>query len=527
VLWRSVRTYLLFSLILLTVSCGRTDAAPTSTAAARTPPAATPSLPAATSSPLALVSGSAATYTVQRGQVAKTLEADGRVVPVGEVPVYFETPGYVGQMHVRQGDLVQKGDLLAELQANDLLDQIAQAELALDAAQRKLSAVEQSLQQEVALAELNLEAAQARLAQAQEANADAIADAELSLTLAEQELAQATALQAVQTAALNRARTLLVRAQERVTRAETAYQASLDRPSEPQENRDAYARELQEAQWGLGIAQADFGEASANQEAYQYILKGKEIAVEQAQAELARLQEAEYPLLALEVQRAQEELDWLKADGDPSLASVSYQTQLALVEQAQLTLKQLQEQLLKTQVVAPVDGAVVSLALVPNQPVEPFRTAIVIADPAAAEVSVGLAGEQLGDLAEGQQVAVVLSTDPESVRRAHIRCLPYPYGTCNSADDSTGSDQAVHVILEGDTSDVKLGTLAQITIVLDERDDVLWLPAAAIRSFQGSSFVFVEENGRQRRVDIDHGLEGQGRVEILSGLQQGQMVVAP
>jgi multidrug efflux pump subunit AcrA (membrane-fusion protein) len=66
----------------------------------------------------------------------------------------------------------------------------------------------------------------------------------------------------------------------------------------------------------------------------------------------------------------------------------------------------------------------------------------------------------------------------------------------------------------------------QVTIVLEDRDDVLWLPPGAVRSFQGRHFVIVQEGSRQRRVDVVLGVVGQDRVEILGGLEEGQMVVA-
>ena len=56
------------------------------------------------------------TYTVQRGPVVNTLEFRGRVSPVTEDELFFETDGYVRDIYVAQGDLVKQGDLLAELE---------------------------------------------------------------------------------------------------------------------------------------------------------------------------------------------------------------------------------------------------------------------------------------------------------------------------------------------------------------------------------------------------------------------------
>jgi multidrug efflux pump subunit AcrA (membrane-fusion protein) len=57
------------------------------------------------------------------------------------------------------------------------------------------------------------------------------------------------------------------------------------------------------------------------------------------------------------------------------------------------------------------------------------------------------------------------------------------------------------------------------------RQDVLWLPPQALRTFQGRDFVFIDDNGLQRRVDVRLGLRSDDRVEILSGLLENQVVI--
>ncbi len=66
------------------------------------------------------------------------------------------------------------------------------------------------------------------------------------------------------------------------------------------------------------------------------------------------------------------------------------------------------------------------------------------------------------------------------------------------------------------------------TVVLEQRPDALWLSPAALQTFRGRTFVFVQEpDGTQRRVDVVTGIETDARVEIVSGLEEGQTVVSP
>jgi hypothetical protein len=110
-----------------------------------------------------------------------------------------------------------------------------------------------------------------------------------------------------------------------------------------------------------------------------------------------------------------------------------------------------------------------------------------------------------------------------------VRQLPYPYGgtTVDTGDDDT----AVHIAIEGEAApsagvDMALGELATVSIVLQEKDDVLWLPPAAIRTYQGRDFVVLQlADGSQKRVDVLLGIATDERVEITAGLEEGQTVV--
>jgi multidrug efflux pump subunit AcrA (membrane-fusion protein) len=53
---------------------------------------------------------------------------------------------------------------------------------------------------------------------------------------------------------------------------------------------------------------------------------------------------------------------------------------------------------------------------------------------------------------------------------------------------------------------------------------VLWLPPKAIRA-DSRSYVLVQRGDRPERVDIETGLTTQDRVEIVSGLNEGDVVI--
>jgi hypothetical protein len=76
-------------------------------------------------------------------------------------------------------------------------------------------------------------------------------------------------------------------------------------------------------------------------------------------------------------------------------------------------------------------------------------------------------------------------------------------------------------------SQVDLGTLANVVITTQKKDDVLVIPNAAVRRFGGRKYVqTVAENGRKREVDVETGIQTDQETEILKGITEGTRVVS-
>jgi hypothetical protein len=69
--------------------------------------------------------------------------------------------------------------------------------------------------------------------------------------------------------------------------------------------------------------------------------------------------------------------------------------------------------------------------------------------------------------------------------------------------------------------------LVEVKMPLQVRQNVLWLPPAAIRTFQNRTFVVLQMPDGPRSVDVQIGLRTDERVEIISGVQAGDVVEGP
>jgi macrolide-specific efflux system membrane fusion protein len=74
-------------------------------------------------------------FTVERGPLISQREVNGEIVPANQDELFFRASGYIARVLVKNGDYFKKGDILAELQMDDLLDQLQQARIDLEVSQ--------------------------------------------------------------------------------------------------------------------------------------------------------------------------------------------------------------------------------------------------------------------------------------------------------------------------------------------------------------------------------------------------------
>ncbi|HEY9078322.1 MAG TPA: biotin/lipoyl-binding protein [Anaerolineaceae bacterium] len=142
-----------------------------------------------------LVSYEKSIFTVERGSIVMDKTLNGEIVPSVQEVLFFRTNGLVSRLVVKPGDVVKKGDLLAELQVDDLLNQLRQAQIDLEVAQAN---AEKELSQRrfaVEKAQIDVDILKARV-EIEKLNVDSATGtakekAELNLLIAEQNLALA------------------------------------------------------------------------------------------------------------------------------------------------------------------------------------------------------------------------------------------------------------------------------------------------------------------------------------------------
>lgn len=406
------------------------------------------------------------TYTVERGTVIKKLEFLARISPIEDEQLAFEVEGRVAKINFKTGQEVLQGDVIAELDISDLRNQIDQATVEFSTAQLVLSRTQSAFTETLQFAQLDLSVAQLRLQQAQ--------SRDFSRSIA---LAQA----------------LINRAQRTVADAEAGLGSARSRP----EDRDmipGFERILLDAQVQLSQAQSSLHELIQAQNQHKFDIS----------------------ILEREVQRQRLNLAKIRNSIDPNLERA--------VEVARLTLERLNKQLGRAQIVAPFDGKITAQRLTVGGNVRALDPVVVIAKPGGLEAAADLSQERLTDVTEGMTVTLALNNVPGKTFNGIVRRLP-PLSA--SAAGGVNQDKSLRITVLDAGDVLKDGDLARCLIVTNQKDKVLWLPPQAIRNFQGRRFVVVKDPEGERRSDVKIGLQGEDRTEMLSGVLEGQVVIAP
>ncbi len=217
---------------------------------------------------------------------------------------------------------------------------------------------------------------------------------------------------------------------------------------------------------------------------------------------------------------AQLRVDRLERGVDPQL--------LLAVEAAQLTVQRLDAQFVNAQIIAPMDGVVTSINIFnPGQSVSAYNPVVAVGDISQLEVSADLFGNSgVAMLSQGMAVVIEPHDRPGSVQlQGTIRYVPT--GEANELDKTTRIALEAATAASLSEAGLGLGDLVRVRVVIESKDNVLWLPPQAIRVFEGRQFVVVQDVQGLRRVDVTLGIQGSERVEIMSGLSEGQIVQSP
>ena len=268
--------------------------------------------------------------------------------------------------------------------------------------------------------------------------------------------------------------------------------------------------------------------AAAGRVAKINVRRGDAVTEDQLLAEL-ELGQDQYALRRAQanLKIAQLRLELARLENPPT--SEVNRLQIAIQEQevelAQIAVDEISLTYDGLRITSPIDGTVLSVSILEAATVEADQPVIVVGNLEDMVVSATLDPEDLARLVIGMDVTVSPIGKDVSIAGGTIRALPYPYGNA----DTESTDGSVQVALEKSPAELgyEVGDMVNVHLILEHKDEVLWLPLQAVREFEGRYFVIAREGDAERRVDVRVGIVDEDRIEIMDGLTEGQVVVAP
>jgi HlyD family secretion protein len=423
------------------------------------------------------------TVQVTRGTVTVSVTDSGTLQPYAQVEVRSRSTGTVVDLRVQAGDRVTKGQRLAVIDDKDARANYESTAATLTNAQAKL---DQSRR--------NLEATRAQ-------NTTKIAQAEDALRTAQAQLAQVLAGSRPEEIA--QAREAFQQAQAAATLAKQ----TLDRTQNLYNQGLVAHQDIDQAQSQYATAQAQVRAAQAKLQQTEAGNTAEAIAVARAQ-----VRQAESALANARAARLQESA--LAADIAASQAQV---------RTSRGNLAQAQDRVNESQTTAPIDGIISTLAVQVGQSViggvsSGGTLVMTIADTRVIEANVQVDETDIAQVRVGMPVRVTVDALPGRAFNGKVnRIAPQAIVTQNVTQFN------VIVDLEDPDRLLRLGMSADGQFIIAQRQDVLLVPAEAVRG-RDAKIVILVEGQKLVPVVVETGITDGRQVEVVRGLQEGQTV---
>ncbi len=464
----------------------------------------------------------------------------GQIKPYDSVTVSSKTPEKVKQTFFNVGEYVNEGDVLYILDEEDINNLIKQQTIALNQAEQAvinaqsgLSKVtggqyeSQIIQQQTGVEnyQRQIDTARVKLDDADTAIKNAqvsIDNAQVAVDNAQMTLENAQVSIDNSQVAVNNAQRALDNATTTFENYKVLYNSGVASKSAYDSAENAYNQAvagLEQANNGLTAAknsyeQAKNGLTAANntltqaKSGYNTAVNAKaqaQIGVEQAETALRQAQKTLGLAEGKIVQENQETAQQVVKTA---------QTQL---DSARISLEISQEKLKNTSVTAPMSGFISTKGVNNDEFTSQQTPAYTIIDSNAVKVNVKVSELIINSIAVGDQVPVTITT---------LQAEPF-IGTIKTISPSTDQTNTYPVTIEVPNLDgrIKSGMFAEVLMTLEESNNTIILPINAVLKSDKDQYVYINDNGKAKKVIVTTGISDGKNIEILSGLSESDQVI--
>ena len=166
--------------------------------------------------------------------------------------------------------------------------------------------------------------------------------------------------------------------------------------------------------------------------------------------------------------------------------------------------------------IAPLDGYIISTAIVPGQVVVAAQTVFTMSDHLIVQANVD--ETDLNHVSLGQHVDITLDSFPDAQLSGKVHEIAFDSTTVNNV-----TTYLVNIFLDSTPSYIRSGISANVYLLISDRKDVLRIPTTAITP-EGDVLVVPGPGQEPQAQQVTLGLSDGSWTEVLSGLNEGDWI---
>ncbi len=434
---------------------------------------------------------------VRRGPFVVKLNERGNLEPLIKIDVKSNVEGEIETLYVDEGHDVEKGQKLLKIdekrireEYNQALANYKAAEAEMERAVENVALSSDKLESNIQLAEATLKSTKADLEGTKARAQQQRSQARISIASAENMLEQDGITQKKIELALEQAKSTEESAKAKRDNAK----AELDRKKELEKKKFVTQQEVENAQLAYDSTQYQYESAlkeiesqKKNLESQKKIIENREMRLKAEKEDVAILEESlkkQITQVEIQIEQAEERLGLLKKseDGENQISELAKTTANASLLRARSVLKNAEERLGWTTVIAPIAGRIVQCDIEEGEIITSGRSAwsqgppvMIIADLSQMIVKTYVHEYDIGKVRVEQKTEIKLEAYKDDIFEGKVNEIS-PSGQL--LDGIIKFE--VMVMVTKAPKPLMPGMTADVDIIVDERDNVLQLPLEAI-----------------------------------------------
>jgi len=228
-------------------------------------------------------------------------------------------------------------------------------------------------------------------------------------------------------------------------------------------------------------------------------------------------------------------------ESELALAKVDLRSLQESLTQARAALDQAEDLLSKTRITSPIDGVVIQLDLKVGETVIagttniPGSTMMVIADPSETLTEVQVDEADIAQVRVGQGADIFTAAYPDTPLSGTVQSIA---SVARQTQGQASLSFLVKILLDEQREmTIRPGMSVRADIYTQSSEETLAVPVQAVlfdeeideddkaRDKEEQTYVFVMEDGKAVRKDVDVGISSDSDQEITAGLEQGETII--